>query len=132
MYTSILNPIQNVGATLRARRGGNAATAVSLSGYRRSGPVALRARHADKPQRENSKMSYCLDVESFISEIKKHPEIWDLTCEDNRHKMRKQRAWSEVARLFIEDFDGMSEVDKIDVREYGVHLIRSLRFTVSS
>ncbi|XP_073947922.1 uncharacterized protein [Choristoneura fumiferana] len=60
-------------------------------------------------------MSYCLDVETFISEIKKHPEIWDLTCEDNRHKMRKQRAWSEVARLFIEEFDGMSEVDKTDV-----------------
>ncbi|KAI8441807.1 hypothetical protein MSG28_005493 [Choristoneura fumiferana] len=59
-------------------------------------------------------MSYCLDVETFISEIKKHPEIWDLTCEDNRHKMRKQRAWSEVARLFIEEFDGMSEVDKTD------------------
>ncbi|XP_063388589.1 uncharacterized protein LOC134674445 [Cydia fagiglandana] len=60
-------------------------------------------------------MSYCLDVESFINEVKKHPEIWDLSHEDNRHKTRKNRAWGEVARLFIEEFDEMPEIDKNDV-----------------
>ncbi|XP_047999165.1 uncharacterized protein LOC125236415 [Leguminivora glycinivorella] len=60
-------------------------------------------------------MSYCLDVESFINEVKKHPEIWDISHEDNRHKSRKNRAWGEVARLFIEEFDEMSEGDKNDV-----------------
>ncbi|KAM3955761.1 uncharacterized protein ACR2FA_010317 [Aphomia sociella] len=59
--------------------------------------------------------SYSLDVELFISEVKKYPEIWDLHSEDNRFKNKKQRAWAEIARVFITDFDEMPEIDKIDV-----------------
>ncbi|XP_059054844.1 uncharacterized protein LOC131848901 [Achroia grisella] len=59
--------------------------------------------------------AYCLDVETFISEVKKYPEIWDLHSEDNRFKNKKQRAWAEIARVFITDFDDMPDIDKIDV-----------------
>ncbi|XP_026749495.1 uncharacterized protein LOC113510243 [Galleria mellonella] len=59
--------------------------------------------------------SYSLDVEMFISEVKKYPEIWDLHNEDYRFKNKKQRAWAEIARVFITDFDDMPEIDKIDV-----------------
>ncbi|KAG6443052.1 hypothetical protein O3G_MSEX002639 [Manduca sexta] len=64
-------------------------------------------------------MTYCLDVELFISEVKKYPEIWDLNCEDHRYKSRKQQAWAEVARVFINDFDDMPETEKLDVCKYG-------------
>lgn len=59
-----------------------------------------------------------LDVESFISEVKKFPEIWDVNCEDHRYKKRKQRAWSEVARVFIPDFDAMAASDKAEICKY--------------
>ncbi|CAK1589987.1 unnamed protein product [Parnassius mnemosyne] len=60
-------------------------------------------------------MTYCLDVEMFISEVEKYPEIWDLNSEDNRHRNRKQRAWEQVAQVFITDFDEMSENEKLEV-----------------
>ncbi|CAG5047189.1 unnamed protein product [Parnassius apollo] len=60
-------------------------------------------------------MTYCLDVEMFISEVEKYPEIWDLNSEDNRHRNRKQRAWGQVAQVFIADFDEMTENEKLEV-----------------
>ncbi|XP_068623559.1 uncharacterized protein [Battus philenor] len=60
-------------------------------------------------------MTYCLDVEMFISEVEKYPEIWDLNSEDNRYKNKKQRAWAQVAQMFIADFDDMEENEKLDV-----------------
>lgn len=62
--------------------------------------------------------SYSLNVELFISEVKKYPEIWDLNSEDNRFKSKKQHAWSEIARVFMSDFDDMPDKDKNDVCEY--------------
>lgn len=62
--------------------------------------------------------SYCLDVENFISEVKKYPEIWDSNSEDNRYKAKKQRAWTEIARVFIPEFDDIPAVEKIDVCKY--------------
>lgn len=59
--------------------------------------------------------SYSLDVETFISEVKKYPEIWDTNCEDHRFKSKKQNAWAEIARVFITDFDEIPNKEKIDV-----------------
>lgn len=59
--------------------------------------------------------STSLDVESFISEVKKYPELWDLNNEDNRHKSRKLKAWSEIARVFYVDFDEMSSTEKMEI-----------------
>lgn len=62
--------------------------------------------------------AYCLDVETFISEVKKYPEIWDLNSEDHRFKSKKQKAWSEIARVFISDFDDMPVTEKNDLCKY--------------
>ncbi|KAJ8711236.1 hypothetical protein PYW07_008478 [Mythimna separata] len=59
--------------------------------------------------------SYCLDVESFISEVKKYPEIWDINSEDHRFKSKKQNAWAEIARVFISDFEEIPDKERIDV-----------------
>ncbi|XP_075984027.1 uncharacterized protein LOC142981801 [Anticarsia gemmatalis] len=59
--------------------------------------------------------SYCLDVEMFISEVKKYPEIWDVNSEEYRFKSKKQQAWAEIAKLFITDFDHLPEKEKLDV-----------------
>lgn len=63
-------------------------------------------------------MTYCLDVEMFIGEVAKRREIWDLDSEDNRHKSRKQRAWAQIARVFIADFEDMPDGERQDVCEY--------------
>lgn len=59
--------------------------------------------------------SYSLDVELFISEVQKYPELWDINCEEYRHKNRKIRAWGEVAKVFIDDYDDLSVREKNDV-----------------
>lgn len=59
--------------------------------------------------------SYCLDVESFISEVKKYPELWDVNSEEYRFKKKKQQAWAQVAKLFINDFDELPYKEKLDV-----------------
>lgn len=71
--------------------------------------------------------SYSLDVETFISEVKKYPEIWDTNCEDHRFKSKKQNAWAEIARVFITDFDEIPNKEKIDVCKYGRHFPRIMR-----
>ncbi|XP_049879596.1 uncharacterized protein LOC126376311 [Pectinophora gossypiella] len=60
-------------------------------------------------------MAYTLDVELFIGEVKKYPVIWDLNSENHRYKNRKQAAWEEIAKVLIEDFNDMTEEEKIDV-----------------
>lgn len=60
-------------------------------------------------------MSHSLDVELFILEVKKYPEIWDLNCEEHRHKTIKQHAWTKIARVFIEDFDDLPESEKLEI-----------------
>lgn len=62
--------------------------------------------------------SYSMDIEMFISEVKKYPEIWNNNSEDSRSPMRRFQAWTEIARLFIDDFDDLSELEKNDVCEY--------------
>lgn len=63
--------------------------------------------------------SYCLDVESFISEVKKYPEIWNINCDGHRFKSKKQNAWADIARVFISDFEEIPEKEKNDVCKYG-------------
>lgn len=62
--------------------------------------------------------SYCLDVESFISEVKKYPEIWDINCDGHRFKSKKQNAWAEIARVFISDFEEIPDKERIGVCKY--------------
>ncbi|XP_047032914.1 uncharacterized protein LOC124639540 [Helicoverpa zea] len=59
--------------------------------------------------------SYCLDVETFIGEVKKYPEIWDINSDDHRFKSKKQQAWAQIARVFITDFDEIPDIEKYDV-----------------
>lgn len=61
---------------------------------------------------------YSLDVESFISEVQKYPELWDVNCEEYRHKYKKIRAWGEVAKVFVEDYNNLSKRDKDEIRKY--------------
>lgn len=64
--------------------------------------------------------SCCLDVETFIREVKKYPEIWDLTSEDHRFKNRKRQAWSEIARVFVDEFENLNEIEKLDLCKYSI------------
>lgn len=67
--------------------------------------------------------SYSLDVELFIGEVQKYPELWDISCEEYRHKNRKRQAWGEVAKIFIDDYDGLSVRKKNDVSKYGLRTL---------
>lgn len=69
--------------------------------------------------------SYCLDVELFISEVKKYPEIWDVNSEAYRFKTKKQQAWGAIAKLFISDFDDLPDKEKLDVCKYDRYLFWS-------
>ncbi|XP_041972448.1 uncharacterized protein LOC121728350 [Aricia agestis] len=60
-------------------------------------------------------MSYALDAEAFISEVKKYPQIWNMTGEGSKKGSRKGDAWEAVARVFIPDLETMSEADKFEV-----------------
>ncbi|CAH2093431.1 unnamed protein product [Euphydryas editha] len=60
--------------------------------------------------------TYALDAESFINEIKKHKEIWNVSGDGYKFKWKdKQLAWMKVAKAFIPDFDSMKEVEKAEV-----------------
>ncbi|XP_047538223.1 uncharacterized protein LOC125071857 [Vanessa atalanta] len=60
--------------------------------------------------------TYSLDAETFINEIKKHKELWDVSSDGYRYKTKdKQTAWANVARVFITDFDNMKDVEKTEV-----------------
>lgn len=48
----------------------------------------------------------------FISEIRKHPELWDPNHEEFNHRQAKQSAWEEVATNTFSDSENWSNYDK--------------------
>ncbi|CAH2052680.1 unnamed protein product, partial [Iphiclides podalirius] len=66
-------------------------------------------------ERHGIGMTQSLDVQLFICQVAKHPEIWDLNSEGNRHRRSKQRAWAQIARVFMADFDSMPDREKREV-----------------
>ncbi|RVE47901.1 hypothetical protein evm_007415 [Chilo suppressalis] len=53
-----------------------------------------------------------IDSEDFINEVRKHPEIWDINCDDYRYPKRRQRAWAKVASAFLVNFENMPSSEK--------------------
>ncbi|XP_038214330.1 uncharacterized protein LOC119834111 [Zerene cesonia] len=78
---------------------------------------------------------YSIDAELFISEVSKQPAIWDWTCDENKLKRHKEKAWAEIAQVFIIDFDDMPASKKVDIyrklqgkwRNLRDNYVRSLR-----
>ncbi|XP_069357033.1 uncharacterized protein [Maniola hyperantus] len=63
------------------------------------------------------KMStYSLDAEKFISEIKKHKQLWDVDADGKPYRSGvKEKAWCAVARVFIQDFDSLTSLEQAEV-----------------
>ncbi|XP_023938063.1 uncharacterized protein LOC112045908 isoform X2 [Bicyclus anynana] len=60
--------------------------------------------------------TYSLDAEKFIAEIRKHRQLWDVDEGGRPFRNRaKEKAWRAVARVFIQDFDTLSETELAEV-----------------
>jgi hypothetical protein len=59
-----------------------------------------------------------LDIELFISEIQKYPEIWDLTIESYHDRKKKRSAWLKVCRAFCDDFEEKEDKEKTQISKY--------------
>ncbi|KAG5865558.1 hypothetical protein JTB14_000696 [Gonioctena quinquepunctata] len=46
-----------------------------------------------------------LDIEFFIEEIKKYPEIWSVSDENYHDRTKKRSAWTNICCLFIDNFE---------------------------
>ncbi|XP_076656101.1 uncharacterized protein LOC143360834 [Halictus rubicundus] len=53
-----------------------------------------------------------LDIELFIEEVKKYPEIWNVAAEEYHDKTKKRSAWLQVCRAMYDNFDEKHEKDK--------------------
>jgi hypothetical protein len=53
-----------------------------------------------------------LDVELFVEEMKKYPEIWDINCEQYRDKNKKGAAWIHVCEVFHNNFKEKTDEEK--------------------
>ena len=59
-----------------------------------------------------------LDIELFIVEVTKCPEIWNVAAGECHDRTKKRCAWINVGRLFCEGFDGKDERDKNEICKY--------------
>ncbi|KAF0707593.1 MADF domain-containing protein [Aphis craccivora] len=59
-----------------------------------------------------------VDMELFISEVKLHPEIWNIADNNYHDRTKKRGAWIEICRVFCEGFDEKDERDKNDICKY--------------
>ncbi|CAL1678899.1 unnamed protein product [Lasius platythorax] len=56
-----------------------------------------------------------LDIELFIEEIKKYPEIWNVAAEEYHDRTKKRSAWIDICRVFCDGFDEKNERDKNEI-----------------
>ncbi|CAG4931759.1 unnamed protein product [Colias eurytheme] len=76
-----------------------------------------------------------IDAELFIAEVSKQPAIWDLTSDENKLRRYKDKAWTEIAREFIINFDELPDSKQLDIfrklqgkwRNLRDNYVRSLR-----
>lgn len=61
-----------------------------------------------------------LDIELFIEEVKKHPEIWDIAAEEYHDRIKKRGAWIDICRKFV-TFDEMEEREKNEMCKYNIN-----------
>jgi len=71
-----------------------------------------------------------VDMELFISEVKLHPEIWNIADNNYHDRTKKRGAWIEICRVFCEGFDEKDERDKNDICKY-FYVICSLFYNIS-
>ena len=55
------------------------------------------------------------DTELLIEEVRKRPEIWDVSSELYKDKHKKQSAWIGICQQFIVDFDEKDEKEKNEI-----------------
>ncbi|XP_078048306.1 uncharacterized protein LOC144475855 isoform X1 [Augochlora pura] len=64
---------------------------------------------------ESSIEDSALDIELFIEEVKKFPEIWNVAAEEYHDRTKKRSAWLEICRIFYDKFDERHERDKNEI-----------------
>lgn len=55
------------------------------------------------------------DIELFIAEVKKYPEVWNLGSESYHDRVKKRSAWINIYREFCEGFDEKQDVEKKEI-----------------
>jgi hypothetical protein len=53
-----------------------------------------------------------LDVELFINEVQKYPEIWNIKSEEYRDRNKKRTAWIKVCEVLCGNFNDKTEEEK--------------------
>lgn len=53
-----------------------------------------------------------MDVEVLISEVEKHPAVWDVSNNEYKNKLKRNEAWLRVASIVIPNFMQKIETDK--------------------
>ena len=63
-----------------------------------------------------------LDIQLFIHEVRKYPEIWNVAAEEYHNRTKKRNAWINVCRVFCEGFDEKDERDKNEICKYIIQI----------
>lgn len=77
-----------------------------------------RGRNASNSRCQPAMDEARLDVELFIEEVKKYPEIWDTSRKDYQDRIKKRAAWFQVCEKFCEGFAAKPDHEKNDIGKY--------------
>ncbi|XP_060532833.1 uncharacterized protein LOC132705899 [Cylas formicarius] len=56
---------------------------------------------------------YEVDAQLLISLVEQHAELWDNSSEYYKHKQRTEAAWNDVCRVVFQDFDILTQTEKM-------------------
>ncbi|XP_050596889.1 uncharacterized protein LOC126925413 [Bombus affinis] len=68
-----------------------------------------------------------MDVEVLISEVEKHPAVWDVSNNEYKNKLKRNEAWLRVASIVIPNFMQKIETDKKMILQEVISKWRSVR-----
>lgn len=66
-----------------------------------------------------------LDIEFFIEEIKKYPEIWNVSDENYHDRRKKRAAWTNICCLFSDNFEQKDDKERNEICKYNSYLLLS-------
>ncbi len=62
------------------------------------------------------------DTETFIIEVEKRGALWNQNESDYSNKISKKNAWEEILKIFILNFDTLTNSQKNELCKYTIPL----------
>lgn len=71
-----------------------------------------------------------LSSEDLISEVKKHPALWNSETEEYGNKVDRRNAWRSITTKFIPEFDDKALAEKYQISKYANYCYHTHGFAI--